>query len=192
MFTAVQLFALFIFDSISHESTHVHSVKAPIPLYSKMQYAGNIGMGSIGLGTFLFHDKVSVDFSYGYLPASKQSQTVNTLALKPAYHVGSFKGTHLRWGLYSGICVTYSLTNNTYVSYPDHFPKGYYMSNAFHLNPFIGFKIMPRKSNRVNAHCFYTELGTVDYKLWYALSNKKVSALDIWNLCFGITLPLTK
>ncbi len=192
MFTAVQLFAFFIFDSVSHEPTQIQRENRPVPIYSKMQYAGNIGLGSIGFGTFLFNDKVSVDFSFGYLPASKQSQSVSTLALKPAFRICSVKGNYLQWGMYSGICVTYSMTKNTYASYPDHFPKGYYMSNAFHFNPFVGMKIMPRKSDRPHAHSFYAELGTVDYKLWYALSNKKVSALNIWNVCFGITLPLTK
>jgi hypothetical protein len=192
MFTAVQLFAFFLFDSVSYEPIQNLRVKPPVPLYSKMQYAGNIGLGSIGFGTYVFHDKVSIDLNYGYLPASKQSQSVNTLALKSAFHFCSIKGDFLRWGLYTGISITYSITKNTYVSYPDRFPNGYYMSNAFHLNPYMGIKIMSRKSNGPHAHSFYAELGTVDYKLWYALSNKKVSALNIWNLCFGITLPLTK
>lgn len=191
MFTALQLFALFVFDSVTHELSHTQNVKTPVPVYSKMQYAGNIGLGSVGLGTYMFHNKVSLDLSYGYLPASKQANRVSTLALKPAFHFVSAKSNALQWGLYSGICVTYSLTKNTYITYPDHFPKGYYQSNAFHFNPFFGLKIMPRKSNKPNAYSFYTEIGTVDYKIWYALSNKKISAMDIWNVCFGITIPLS-
>lgn len=191
MLTAFQLFAFLLFDSVSYESSHTHSVKVPIPVYSKMQYAGNIGLGSIGIGTYMFHNKLSVDMSYGYLPASKPSNRVSTLALKPAYHFVSVKSRAFQWGLYSGICVTYSLTKNTYINYPDHFPKGYYQSNAFHFNPFFGLKIMPRQSSRPNACSIYSEIGTVDYKIWYALSNKKISVLDIWNVCFGITIPLS-
>lgn len=191
MLTAFQFFSLFLFDSVSHELTNTYNIKPPIPVYSKMQYAGNIGLGSVGAGTYMFHNKVSVDLSYGYLPAIKQSNRVSTLALKPAYHIVSAKNRAFQWGMYSGICVTYSIAKNTYVSYPDHFPKGYYQSNAFHFNPFFGLKIMPRKSTRPNTYSFYSEIGTVDYKIWYALSNKRISAMDIWNVCFGITIPLT-
>jgi|WetSurMetagenome_2_1015567.scaffolds.fasta_scaffold13236_2 hypothetical protein len=192
MFSTLQLITFFLFDSSSHEINGSQKIKPPAPVYARMQYAGNVGLASCSVGSYILKDKMSVYLGYGFLPASVNDTRVHTIALKPAWHFVEFKNNRFRWGLYSGICFTYSITNNTYIKYPDHFPNSYYQSNAFHLNPFIGLKVIPARNGRVNAHTVYAELGTVDYKIWYALANKRISGLNIWNLCFGFTIPLSK
>jgi len=43
---------------------------------------------------------------------------------------------------------------------------------------------------KVNKLSLYTELGTVDYEIWYALKNKEVALYEIFNLCFGMIFQL--
>jgi hypothetical protein len=62
--------------------------------------------------------------------------------------------------------MNYSITKNTYLKYPDRFPKGYYQTNALHLNPLIGTRMsLHGKIGEESALSLFTELGTVDYKI---------------------------
>lgn len=161
------------------------------PYYAKMQYAGNLGLASVGIGKTWLKDRLSLDFNYGYLPKNINGSRVHTLALKSAYQFRKHRISVFDIRYYSGISLNYALTDNTYLSYPDYFPSNYYSSNAFHLNPFLGIRLtLPEKKDKPGAIGIYAELGTVDYKIWYALANKEIKPDDIWNLCFGITIPL--
>jgi hypothetical protein len=160
--------------------------------YGKLQYAGNIGLVSVGAGTILFKDRFSMDLSYGYLPKIVNGAEVNTLALKPTFYSRNKELNRFKWSYYTGFAFTYSYTKNTYIKYPDHFPNSYYMSNAFHFNPYIGLKVSPNKKSRAGLFSLYTEVASVDYKIYYAFKSKRISPLEIWNVCFGITFPVSK
>lgn len=162
------------------------------PYYAKMQYAGNMGLASVGLGKTYFKDRLTLDFNYGYLPKELNGSQVHTLALKSAYQFRKHQLLVFDIRCYTGVSLNYALTDNTYLSYPDYFPSNYYNSNAFHLNPFLGIRFtLPEKKDKSGAFGIYAELGTVDYKIWYAVANKEIKPDDIWNLCFGITIPLS-
>ncbi len=161
------------------------------PYYAKMQYAGNMGLASVGLGKTCFRNRLTLDFNYGYLPKKINGSRVHTLALKSAYQFRNHRLSIFDIRYYAGISINYAITDNTYLSYPDYFPSDYYNSNAIHLNPFLGVRLtLPEKENKPGAIGIYAELGTVDYKIWYAIANKEIKSNDIWNLCFGITFPL--
>ena len=162
------------------------------PYYAKMQYAGNMGLASAGLGKTYFKDRLAIDFNYGYLPKEINGSRVHTLAMKSAYQFKKHQVSIFCIRYYTGISLNYAITDNIYLSYPDYFPSDYYNSNAIHLNPFLGIRLtLPEKDNKPGAIGIYAELGTVDYKIWYAIANKEIKSNDIWNLCFGITFPLS-
>lgn len=161
------------------------------PLYVNSQFAGNLGLVSVGIGKSYFNNKLTVGFKYGYLPKFINGNKVHILALKTALHFREYSTLGIRYGLYMGTSVNFSIASNTYLKYPDYYPEGYYMTNAIHLNPFMGVRfILPHDNGKFDNISVYTELGTVDYKIWYALKNKKISADEIWNLCFGIAFQL--
>ena len=46
------------------------SASSKHPIYIDLQYAGNVGVASIGLGTAVYHKRINVGIVYGYLPKS--------------------------------------------------------------------------------------------------------------------------
>lgn len=159
--------------------------------YCKIQYAGNLGLFSIGYGKSIQKTNVTVDFNYGYLPSFVNGTSVHTIALKPAFHFNIATVGEIRTGVYTGASVNYSIASKTYLKYPDYFPKDYYNPNAIHVNPFIGARIgLPVNGNKIKVCSLYSELGTVDYQLKLAFSNKQIRMVDIVNLCFGLVFVI--
>jgi hypothetical protein len=159
--------------------------------YIQAQYAGNLGLISVGYGRFFFNKKLTVGFCYGILPGFLNGSRVNTLALKPAIHYKEFNLSGKKINCYLGISVNYAIASNTYLKYPDYYIEGYYKSNAIHFNPFAGAGIsFPMHSRIFDNLILYSELGTIDYQIWYAIKNSEVSFAEIWNLGFGLTFQL--
>lgn len=185
-FLAIILLAIPLFPVIGNDEAD--SIKtAGKNLYLKVQYAGNIGLVSVGLGKEFCNDKLSFDLNYGYLPESVNGVRVHTFALKPALMVKKFNLSGFMSHCYIGASFNYGITANTYLRYPDYYPKGYYYTNALHVNPFLGMGIrltpLKKKLGKISV---YTELGTIDYEIWQAIKNKEINLVEIWNLCFGL------
>lgn len=162
------------------------------PYQIQLQYAGNLGLFSVGAGKSFFNDKLNTFLIYGYLPKSIHGVTVHTIALKSSLR---YANTELSpvfdLDFYTGALVLYGITNNTYLVYPDYFPDGYYITNAIHASIHIGArlnKIVPYEN--LQKISFYTELGTIDYQICNAITNNTIKIFDIWNLCFGVVFSL--
>lgn len=157
--------------------------------YIKIQYAGNMGLFSVGYGKSLLKANVTVDINYGYLPPFINGASVHTIALKPAFHFNVAAIGKTSTGVYTGASLNYSIASKTYLKYPDYFPKNYYNPNAIHINPFIGARIgFPVNFKRTSYCSLYSELGTVDYQMKLAFSNKQIRMADVVNLCFGVVI----
>lgn len=155
--------------------------------YFKIQYAGNMGLFSIGYGKSILKTNVTVDINYGYLPSFINGVSVHTIALKPSFHFNMATIGKTSTGVYTGASVNYSIASKTYMKYPDYFPRNYYNPNAIHVNPFIGARIgFPVNGKKIKVCSLYSELGTVDYQLKLAFTNKLIRMADIVNLCFGV------
>jgi len=155
--------------------------------YTKVQFAGNLGLFSVGIGNEFFNNKLSVDLNYGYTPKNINGALIHTFAIKPAFHSKEFTISGIKADCYVGTAVNYNITSNTFHRLPDYYPGGYYVPNAFHSNPFVGTRIkIPGKIRVLRKLSLYAELGSVDYKIWYCVKNKKIKLNEILNLCFGL------
>ncbi len=159
----------------------------------QLQYAGNYGLFSLGVGKSYLQDKLNAFLIYGYLPKGMHGVTVHTFALKSVYNIASSNlsdGAYLDY--YKGLGVIYGITRNTYLKYPDYFPDGYYeFPNALHLSLFLGLKLnLGIISTMFNSISFFAELATLDYQHWSAVSTKYVSLTDIWNVSFGFVFTI--
>ena len=162
-------------------------------LYLKTQFAGNIGLMSVGFGKAFLKKKTTIDFSYGYLPKCINGSRVQTLAIKATYHVFRKPICKIGTGFYFGSALAYGITSNTYSKYPDYYPEGYYQNNILHVNPYIGILFYNPVKKRIRDNIeMYIELGTVDTQIGHAILNKSISLLEIWNLAFGIVIPYNK
>jgi hypothetical protein len=158
------------------------------PLNIQLQYAGNLGLVSGGIGTTYLKDRLNVYLIYGYLPGSIHGVTVHSFAFKTYYE---FAHTHLSNRLYLdyyiGLSVFYAFTKNTYLDYPDYYPDDYYSPNAIHATFYLGPKLNYKIHNsRLKAVSLYTEIGSLDYYLYYSFKTDYVSFWEIWNLSGGL------
>lgn len=160
------------------------------PDYLNFQYAGNLGLGSAGVGYISKNEKHNFGLSYGFLPSSVNSVVVHTISAKGAFHLKKHKlSENVFVNGYCGTNLLYSITNNTYLKFPGYFPSDYYFANAVHFAPLLGIKIGSRKTI---AKFSYIELGTLDYYLFNRIKYRRSKFSDSLNLCMGISIPLNK
>lgn len=158
------------------------------PDYLNFQYAGNLGLGSVGIGFVSRNEKHNFGLSYGYLPSAVNSVEVHTVSAKGAFNFRKHKLSEKAFlNGYVGTNLLYSITDNTYLKFPGYFPSDYYFANAVHLAPFLGLKIGSRKNITKFS---YIELGTLDYYLFNRLKYRRSKFSDSLNLCMGLTFPL--
>lgn len=165
--------------------------KRPVKIH--VQYAGNLGLLSAGLGKPVLKNKMNMFILYGYLPKALNGVEVHTLAVRSSF---TYANTRLSsdhsLDYYFGMSVLYGMTNNTYLRYPDYFPKGYYsITNAIHGCPHLGLQANTKflKDWPGDLH-FFAELGTIDYQVWSALTTRYVNIFEIWNVSFGMVITL--
>ncbi len=158
------------------------------PDYINFQYAGNLGLGSVGLGFVSKNEKHNFGLSYGYLPESVNSVEVHTVSAKGAFNFKRHKLSEKAFlNGYVGTNLLYSITDNTYLKFPGYFPSDYYFANAVHFAPFLGLKIGSRKNR---SKFSYIELGTLDYYLFNRLKYRRSKFSDCLNLCMGLTFSI--
>lgn len=152
--------------------------------YYKFQYAGNMGLVSVGVGK-TFKQWFSTDVHLGYLPKYVNGVRVFTFSVRPVITTARFSvgGSPASW--YIGSAVNYSAGRHIYGKIPDYYPLDYYWPNAFYFTHFTGLRYSPGKKGKVK---LFSELGTVDYKIWYASKNKDINIFEIWNFSFGIMI----
>ena len=160
------------------------------PDYINLQYAGNLGLGSVGVGYISENKKHNIGLSYGYLPESVNSVEVHTLSAKGAFNFKKYKLSEKTFvNAYAGTNLLFSITENTYLKFPSYYPSDYYFANAVHLAPFLGLKVGSRKNR---SKFSYIELGTLDYYLFNRLKYNRTKFIDCINLCMGLSIPLNK
>lgn len=158
------------------------------PDYLNFQYAGNLGLGSVGVGFVSKNEKHNFGLSYGYLPSSVNSVEVHTVSAKGAFNFKKHKLSEKAFlNGYAGTNLLYTITDNTYLKFPGYFPSDYYFTNAIHFAPFLGIKIGSRKNITKFS---YIELGTLDYYLFNRIKYRRSKFSDCLNLCMGLTFPL--
>lgn len=137
-----KVFSLLFIYAISSSAFGADSVTVrkyrAIPRVYTLQYAGNLGFVSGGLGYSLLKDKVRVGLFYGYVPKVFSTKAIHTLALKGTLNV--FKSRAGQDKLYIGTTFNMETGNNSFLKLPDKYPKGYYQTNAFHFTVFTGVK----------------------------------------------------
>jgi hypothetical protein len=176
--------------SILSITTHAQDEKRltkVIPHHSVMQYAGNIGVLSIGLGYKNFRDKMETNFFYGYVPAMNGGKEIHTVAVKNQYNFRKNHHANNWYGYNStGLTLQISSSENTFFKLPSYYPKGYYAPNNFHASLFVGRRLVKefQSNNLVKAAGVYVELNTLDSDIYYLITNKKINYPDV-NIAIG-------
>ena len=161
------------------------------PSHIKLQYAGNIGYFSLGLGKQYLDNRLALEVFYGYARASKAGTKINTIALKNAYYWPanlSFIGPN-NLNIYLGLNLFYALdvreTNAPGCLRDD---DGY-PCNSIHIMPYVGAEFInssfTTKSN-ILPDGVYWEIGVLDlFLVDYYHNRSYLSLKDIVNMSVG-------
>ncbi|WP_299665683.1 hypothetical protein [uncultured Polaribacter sp.] len=189
---------LIVFSTISFgQKSFLNDTKAKdsvwyLPDYAKIQFAGNIGLLSVGVGYEIIHRAWYSEFLYGYVPESvSEAEKIHLITIKNTFPICTKEmGTNFTLSPIVGFTASLETGNNSFLKVPEKYPKGYYITNAIHFTLFTGVSIHKKfpNSKMIKGADFYFELGTVETYLWYAITSKEVKLNDIFSTAIGVNL----
>ena len=166
-----------------------------LPHYVSVQFAGNIGLFSIGAGYTSRHANYQLSLLYGYVPASIAESHIHTIAVKNIFPLTRYllKNGDM-FTPYLGLGLTVELGGNAFFRNPAQFPKGYYdFPKNIHVIGYGGVKLQHLFREEVNLLRgieFYAEAGTVDVYVWYKTISDQISLNQIFTIALGVNLLL--
>jgi len=187
--TGLILLLLTVVIGLACPKSHAKDRPWFFPDHFKSQYAGNMGLVSVGLGYSHFDDKLHLDVFYGYVPTfvgGVETHTVTTkIAVFPINYI--IKPGHKLSPLTFGWNLSVIIGEDYFFKPPDRYPENYYWATNFKIMPYIGARAHRDLSNRIpfSGLDFYVEIGTVDLYLHDFLHSKFVGIWDILNFSFG-------
>lgn len=165
------------------------------PTHAKYQYAGGMGVSSIGVGwDYGKRCQWETDFFVGYLPRKYANKFRLTFTVKQNYIPFniSFNDHWFIEPLYCGLYVTTIAGEEFWKKEPGRYPNKYYnFSTKLRPYIFIGQRIGFSPQHKVlrNISLFY-EIGTCELYIISKATNKALSMKDILRFSFGAKIQL--
>ncbi|MDH6354869.1 hypothetical protein M2132_001202 [Dysgonomonas sp. PH5-45] len=165
-----------------------------IPAYSKIQYAGGMGLLSFGTGwDYGKNNQWETDVFMGFLPKYSTSDFKVTFTLKQNFIPWKKPLGHnlsvdpLACGMY----VTTILNDDFWTSEPDKYPNDYYsFSSKLRFNLYVGqrltYKIPSQKRFFAETVTLFYELGTNELYIISAAGNSYLKPTDYIKLSLGM------
>lgn len=165
-----------------------------IPSYSKLQFAGGMGLVSVGTGwEYGKNRQWETDLLLGIIPKHSSKRTKVTFTLKQNFTPwrvplrGRFSLEPLSTGLYLNTV----FGGEFWMKNPDRYPQGYYwFSTRMRIHIFVGqrirFDIPEGRRWFLSAITAFYELSTCDLYVIQAVRNSYMKADDVLRLSFGL------
>lgn len=169
-----------------------------IPSYYKTQFAGGMGLVSVGTGwDYGKNNQWETDIFLGFLPKYSTDKTKLTFTLKQNFIPWEIHVNH-RLSISPLTCGMYLNTifgSEYWTTEPDKYPNDYYsFSTKMRIYVFAGqrftWNINPRKRQYARSLSFFYEFNTNDLYLASAATNSYLSAKDIVKLSLGIKMQV--
>ena len=161
------------------------------PHFIPVQFAGNMGFLSTGIGYEARKQNYQLALVYGYVPKSLGRVTVHSITAKNTFPLYRFFIDKNRIMIpYGAIGLNVEIGGRSFLTLPDNMPAGYYdFPKSTHLIGAVGLKykhIMNRRAFR--AVEYFAELTSVDAYIWYKVRSDEVSMRQILSGAVGINL----
>lgn len=162
-----------------------------MPDHVKTQFAGNMGVLSLGLGYSFFNGKLESDMFYGYVGTGQSDHSIQHLTQKNTFYPYSLPVNDvLVWKPVSfGLSFLYKVgdTNReTWLFLPERYPNSYYFATAFHALVTVGTSMTYKGPGILRNTGMYLEAGTTALYIRNWLSEDFVKLSDIVSLGIGI------
>ena len=166
-----------------------------MPHYVPIQFAGNIGFLSTGVGYNSTRNNYQLALMYGYVPRSLAHTAIHTITAKNnfplLYHPLKNNQTIIP---YLGLGLTMEVGGNAFFKMPSHFPESYYdFPKNVHVMAYGGVRLQRNFSDDIKflrGAEFFAEAGTVDVYLWYKSMSHRIKFRQIFSLAIGVNLLL--
>lgn len=202
LFAFPLLFSLFTFAQNGYErrvEKYQNQWAKLIPTHTKIQYAGGMGLISLGTGwDYGKNNQWETDVYLGFLPKYSTKDNKITFTVKQnfipwnkAIGTKGFSIDPLTCGLY----VNTIFNGDFWVNEPDKYPSGYYsFSTKMWFNIYIGQRIIYRipdeKRFFAKSITAFYELSTNDLYMVSAFTNSYLKPKDYLRLSFGLKFQL--
>lgn len=172
---------------------------ALIPTHTKLQFAGNMGLLSLGFGwDYGRRNQWETDLLFGFVPKYDSDKAKATFTLKQNYIPWSLQIKESRFSvepLTTGLYFNTVFGDEFWNSEPDRYPKGYYgFSSKLRIHVFLGqrltYDIDPQRRFTAKAITLFYEISTCDLYLISAVTNRYLRPRDYLSLSFGLKLQL--
>jgi hypothetical protein len=162
------------------------------PDYLALQYAGNIGFLSGGIGYMNRSDRYQLSIVYGYVPARYASVSGHLVTAKNVFHFAQSNiSDRYHVIAYGSIGISVEVAGRSFFFQPDNMPPGYYdFPKSIHAIPGLGLKCR-RQSKKLKGFEgveFFAEVSTVDVYVWYKWISRHVEFHDILSMSCGVNL----
>ena len=188
--------------ALSTYEEHVQRVRqswdALIPTQFVVQYAGNMGLLSGGVGwDYGKNRQWETDLMIGFLPKYNSNSVKVTLTLKENFTPWRIQLKENKLDLHPlscGIYLNTILGSDFWGSQPDRYPDNYYshLSTKIRINAFIGqrleWEIPDNRRKYSKSIMFFYELSTYDLRLRALFVGEGLGLNDIFSLSLGIRL----
>lgn len=178
---------------------YVAGYSALIPKYAKAQFAGGIGLASVGLGwDYGKNGRWETDVLIGVVPRmgsnrAKMTFTVRECLVPWDVHLGSsaFSFAPLRASL--GLNSIFG--HEFWPKSPNRYPDGYYFFSTkfqvvFALGQQVSLNIADGRRRLWRSVGFFYELSTNDKYVLSGFGNRRLGFADIFHLDFGVKLKI--
>ena len=159
-------------------------------LYIPLQFAGNMGLVSGGIGYRTLKDNYQLSIVYGYAPKSVSVVPVHLITAKNIFHFHRFTLSDHRSVIpYGAIGVSLEVGGHSFFTQPDFMQESYYdFPKSLRAIPALGAKLRHQsfKFRHFTATEFFAEASTVDVFIWYMLRSDRVRPDNIVSVSFGV------
>lgn len=162
------------------------------PDHAKLQYAGNLGLASVGLGYSYLGAVLETDLYAGWVPGYI-GEPIFTAAIKQTYLPFELRPASplVIRPLTVGVWASYTFGDDYYLVLPDYYPDPYYSwSTAIRVGLFIGGSLgIEQDLGAFESVSAYYEVGTTDLAANVYRESPAVVGLDgLLNIAFGLKL----
>lgn len=165
-----------------------------IPSYSKLQFAGGMGLVSVGTGwEYGKNRQWETDLLLGIIPKHSSKRAKVTLTIKQNFTPWRMplRGRFALEPLSTGLYLNTVFGGEFWMKNPDRYPQGYYwFSTRLRIHVFVGqrirFDIPENHRWFLSAITAFYELSTCDLYVIQAVRNSYMKAGDVLRLSFGL------
>lgn len=160
---------LYIFSFILSFLLSSSSTQAAFVDQAKVQYAGEIGILSFGLGRTITKN-YSFDILYGYVPESEAGKEIETYSFKNDYKFFRYEKHPYLMSIYMGVNVYHVIGLRYQTSRFASYPRNYYRISSIRTLLYLGVEL----ETQSNRNSFFFESGMNDIWIINYYNNQNV------------------